>query len=234
MTKNQVELGFKYLLEQKKNGRVMNWEEKVNKDTARRYAYNLKKAAEKAGINLEDYLTAENPNLDELADKLKDIEITAQPESEQAQEQKEEVKETPKEEPEPRVEKMVSAMGSGRDIIKRNVSRSREVAKLYVREKESKSAPPPSISQPQQQPQSEKKTPFAFLKSSPILLWGLAIGALVLVIVLMLRRPSVQSTPTPQANVNEKSLENEISYSPEDELYRELAKYTVWKPGGAA
>lgn len=147
--------------------------------------------------------------------------------------EKKEEKKDEKDDLEEKVSKTATTVGSGRDIIKRNVNRSREAAKLFENENKAKEKEEPAVEQP------EPKKGFSFKFDWKIIaLIGGAIGVIAVLIMIFKSKkkadyvPVQQTTVSPAANTRSaptQSGESLIDDSTLDAIYKKLG-YELWKP----
>lgn len=258
LSKKQVELGLVFLNEQKRQGgKVLTWNYEIKKQSARRYAFDLKRLCKEREIDISQYIAKlEQEPLEKVSEELhnelinkpvkevkevksveekdvvekKDVEEKGVLEKKEETSKVEEKKEEKK--AEEAIEKTAVRKMDGRDIIKRNVMRSREQAKMFVKEQANKQVPSPQQPQPSQQPVEKEKGGFwSFFKSNPLILvlLGLVVGTLV--IMFFMRRKEPEPKPVVTKQSSEKQLAT-VATSLEDTIYSDLMRYKTWLPEG--
>lgn len=213
---------MRYLKARKEQGgRVEQWEG-VSKQTARQYVGNLRKLLKAAGKSEEEVLSSlTDENMPQVVDELYNLsktikveedevkheeEVVEQPKEEVVEEkEKEEVKEekieekkeeAPKSEPvkeETVGEEKELLETSGREIVKQNVQRSREMSRRFVTEREEKKE-----EQAEAKPaeSSSRKSFLAGLFSQPMFIY-VVIGVLALIVIgLLFKRKETPSQPS--------------------------------------
>lgn len=249
-----IEIGLKYLKAQKEQGgRVMQWE--GNKQTARTYASAVRSVLKSMNRSVEDVisqLTDENfanvvNEIYEMSKTMKnnvvDTDTSKKDENDSVVEkvesavndEKTDVNDEKSDEKtdEPDGEKPLKLnTASGRDIIRRNVQRSRQISKMYVSEKARKEKEVAVHANEDASVGSEKS--FGFLKGlfgSPLIV-GLMIGVLAIVIFLIFGKKSDKSGGTV---VSAPKTESQPVYSttPLNDMFADLNRMfgaEMWKP----